>query len=61
MKNVYNRKCSKYKNAIYNIKFSNPFGTQTGISKIIVNGTMIEGNLLPYYEDRTFDVQVIMG
>jgi cellobiose phosphorylase len=50
-----------FKKARYNIKVANPIGVQFGVRSIKVNSEHIEGNILPYIEGKTFEVEVLMG
>jgi len=49
-----------YHGAKYDIKFNNPHGKQSGVEKIVVNGTQIEGNVLPLFESGEIKVEVYM-
>jgi cellobiose phosphorylase len=37
----------KFRGQTYNIHVSNPNGSQYGVKKLTVNGTVVEGNLIP--------------
>jgi len=51
----------KFRNAVYNIKFENPDGISKGIKRIMVDGKLIDGNILPIFEDKkTHEVLVIL-
>jgi cellobiose phosphorylase len=52
----------KYRGATYNIEISNPAGVQKGVKKICVDGNVIEGNILPVFNDgKEHLVKVVMG
>ena len=52
----------KFRNNTYNITIKNPNGVSKGVKSVIVDGTKINGNLLPVFEkDRTHEVEIIMG
>ena len=52
----------QFRGATYNIEVKNPNHVSKGISKIIVNGSPIEGNIVPLLEaGKTHSVEVIMG
>ena len=52
----------RYKNSIYNIKVKNPEGKNTGVSKIIVNGSKIEKENGIKLDDKAnvYNIEVIM-
>lgn len=52
----------KFRNAVYNIEISNPDHISSGVKKVIVNGSEIEGNIIPILEKGSENkIQVIMG
>ena len=52
----------KYRNVQYNIKVENPNGVEKGVEKLLVDGVEVEGNVIPYKEDKSsYDITVIMG
>ncbi len=51
-----------YRGKTYKITFHNPSGVQKGVSKIVVNGKDLPGNLIPHDLDgKEFDVSVWLG
>ena len=50
----------KYGESIYNIKFSNPTGKNTGVTKINLNGTEIENSILLDKTGKIYNVEVEM-
>lgn len=51
-----------YRGATYHIKILNPKGKNKGIKSVKVDGTTIEGNVLPVFKDNSaHDVEVVMG
>ena len=50
----------KYGNSVYNIKFSNPFGKNTGVQKVILNGEVVENKILLDGSGKIFNIEVIM-
>ncbi len=52
----------KYRNVQYNIKVENPKGVEKGVEKLLVDGVPVDGNVIPYKEDKpSYDITVIMG
>ncbi|MEJ2053586.1 MAG: hypothetical protein P8X42_06665 [Calditrichaceae bacterium] len=52
----------RFRDATYNIKVKNPNGVSTGVRQIKVDGTAIEGTILPVAEKgKTCEVEVILG
>jgi cellobiose phosphorylase len=52
----------KFRNAVYDIKISNPCHVYRGIKKIKVDGEGIEGNKVPVFvDDRIHEVEVTLG
>lgn len=52
----------QFRGATYDIKVSNPDHVNKGIKSVTVDGTAIEGNILPVFEDgKTHTVEVVMG
>ena len=50
-----------FRGAWYNITFQNPEHREKGISSLTVNGTAVEGNLIPLTEGCTeYDVVAVM-
>lgn len=51
-----------FRGTTYNISIKNPKGVEKGISEVKVNGTLIEGNVLPLGKPgETLEVQIQMG
>jgi cellobiose phosphorylase len=51
-----------FRGASYRIHFSNPEGLERGVKSIHVDGSPIQGNLLPVVQDgKLHDVEVLMG
>ena len=51
----------KYRDAVYHISVKQN-GAQKGISKLIVNGTEVSGNVIPYdAATKEYTVEAIMG
>ncbi|MBP5384115.1 MAG: glycosyl transferase [Lachnospiraceae bacterium] len=52
----------KYRGAIYNITVKNPDRVEKGVKSMTVDGTAVEGNVIPFVEGKTsYDVEVVMG
>jgi cellobiose phosphorylase len=52
----------RFRDATYNIIVKNPNNVSTGIKQIIVDGSLIEGTILPVVEKgQACEVEVIMG
>ena len=53
----------RYRNAVYNIKVTNPDGVQKGVKKLIVDGEELTGTtVIPYKKGKlAYEVEVIMG
>ncbi len=52
----------KFRNATYNIEITNPDKVSKGIQQITVNGSILEGNIIPILDKgSTNSIQVIMG
>ncbi len=52
----------KFRNSVYDIIVKNPDRVSKGIKKIVVDGTEIEGNILPLFNDKkVHKVEVLMG
>ncbi|HWR65773.1 MAG TPA: glycosyl transferase family 36 [Bellilinea sp.] len=51
----------RFRNAVYEIQVSNPDRVSTGVKSISMDGSMIDGQVLPVYNDgKTHSVKVIM-
>ena len=51
-----------YRGAKYHISVENPNGVEKGIARLIVNGSAVDGNVIPVQpKDSVVDVRVIMG
>ena len=51
-----------YRGSTYNIEVKNPYNIQKGISSIIVDGVIIEGNVIPIFkDDKVHSIIVTMG
>ncbi len=51
-----------YRGATYEITFTNPNHVSKGVSSVIVDGNVIEGNVLPVFGDgKVHAVEVVMG
>jgi cellobiose phosphorylase len=56
------RMTRKFREAIYDIEFSNPTGISKGIKEILVDGKPIKSNLVPVFSDgKTHKISVTMG
>ncbi len=52
----------KYRGATYNIEVKNPDHISKGVVSVMVDGKMIEGNVLPVFGDRAeHSVEIVMG
>ena len=51
----------RFRGATYHISFENPDGVESGVSRIILDGTQIDGTLLPLPTAAEHTVKVIMG
>ncbi len=52
----------RFRNAVYKITVENPDHVNKGVKKLIVDGRVIEGKVIPIFEDdRVHQVRVIMG
>ena len=52
----------RYFGSLYQIRISNPKGINKGVSKVFIDGNIIEGNIISLADDgATHDVEVIMG
>lgn len=52
----------KFRNAVYNVKVSNPSHVSKGIKKLVVNEKEIDGNIIPIFPKGSNNVvQVVMG
>nr|MDA3892467.1 glycosyl transferase [Salinivirgaceae bacterium] len=52
----------KFRGATYNIEVKNPNGVSKGVSELKVNGTAVEGNIIPLADKGSVNtVEVIMG
>ncbi len=52
----------KYRGADYHIEVSNPNGVSTGVAKVILNGTELNGNIIPVQPTSSKNnVKVILG
>lgn len=50
-----------FRGAVYHIHVDNSAKSQKGIKTLLVNGTLVEGNMIPYQKDVTeYDVTAIM-
>lgn len=50
-----------YRGIKYHIQVKNPTNVQKGIKEVIVNGKIIEGNIIPMSDSKDVFVEVIMG
>lgn len=50
----------KFKNSVYNIKFINQFGKNTGVQKVILNGKTVENKIVLDGSGKIFNIEVIM-
>lgn len=50
-----------YRGINYHIQVKNPTNVQKGIKEVIVNGKIIEGNIIPMSDSKDVFVEVIMG
>ena len=50
----------KFKNSVYNIKFINQFGKNTGVQKVILNGETVENKIVLDGSGKIFNIEVIM-
>ena len=52
----------RYRGAVYHIKVENPHAVQKGVKSVTVNGTALDGNVLPIAKaGETVEVTVVMG
>ena len=52
----------KYRGATYNISVKNPENVEKGVKSMTVDGTQVEGNVIPFVEGKTsYNVEVVMG
>ena len=52
----------QFRGAVYNITVKNPDHVCKGIKSMVVDGTPIDGKVIPYVEGKTeYNVEVIMG
>lgn len=52
----------KFRNATYEIAISNPMHVSKGVKKLIVDGEIYSGNIIPVFNDgKTHKVEVVMG
>ncbi len=52
----------RFRGATYNITVKNPYGVSTGVKQIKVNGTVIDGKILPVVQKvEICEVEVILG
>ncbi|MBR6452849.1 MAG: glycosyl transferase [Lachnospiraceae bacterium] len=52
----------QYRGATYNITVKNPNHVEKGVASMSVDGTAVEGNVIPYVEGKTtYNVEVVMG
>jgi len=52
----------EFRNAVYNIKVSNPYNVSKGIKQMKVDGREIEGNKVPIFNDnKIHEVEVTLG
>ena len=52
----------KFREGTYHIHVKNPENVQKGVASMTVNGTPVEGNIIPYEKGRTsYEVTVTMG
>jgi cellobiose phosphorylase len=52
----------KYRGSTYNIEISNTAGVQKGVKEICIDGNVIEGNILPVFNDgKEHLVKVVLG
>jgi cellobiose phosphorylase len=52
----------KFREGVYHIKISNPDNVEKGIKQIKVDGTAIDGCVIPYLKGKeSYDVEVVMG
>ncbi len=51
----------KFQGAEYNIHISNPTGNEYGVKSMLVNGKLIEGNMIPFEEGQSvYEVEIQM-
>ena len=52
----------EYRNAVYHITVKNPSDVCKGVAKMVVDGTEVAGNVIPYDAGKTeVNVEVTMG
>jgi len=51
----------KFRGATFYIRVMNPKGVSKGVSRVLVNGSKISGNLIPLYNSGKYEVEVVMG
>lgn len=51
-----------FRGAIYEIEVKNPHHTGHGVSKVVVDGSVLKNNLLPaFFDGKLHTVQIILG
>jgi cellobiose phosphorylase len=51
----------KFRGAQYNIELKNPNGKMKGVSKVLLNGVEISGNIIPLFDaGNVVNVEVII-
>ena len=51
-----------FRDATYNITITNPNGVSKGVKQLTVNGSPVEGNIIPILEaGKTHTIEVVMG
>ena len=52
----------KFRGVTYHIHVSNPDHVEKGVKQMLVDGTPVEGNIIPFSNNKAdYDVQVVMG
>ncbi|HPS84943.1 MAG TPA: hypothetical protein PLA88_11530, partial [Bacteroidales bacterium] len=51
----------KFRGTQYNITVENPSHVECGVKEVYINGSRIDGNVLPVSETEVCNVKVIMG
>ncbi len=52
----------KFRGATYNITVKNPDHVEKGVASLIVDGSKVDGNVIPYVEGKdSYTVEVVMG
>ena len=51
-----------FRDVVYHIHVTNPDHVEKGVKTLLVDGTPVEGNVIPYSSDKKeYNVEVVMG